>query len=291
MTGAQPLVAGAGAQALLERVGEACVRDPHVDTQPELPRVAHAREHGDRRTPEELVEILETGDAAAPGFGLPTSGVDQHLVVGRGRDDRIGEPVRVLLEHAGGLAVVVAEDGAALGDPGVARDARACDRRAVEPPRVAIAAAQHRVVARRHPIEIDRCRPAAPVVLVEAATEDPGAFRQVARVRRDAFQGLLQCRGVRDVEPRHLLRPPDEVHVRVEPAGDHEPAAKVHRLRVTGVAAHLIAPADGGDASVAREERFGARPIADMDATAFEQDLLHPRNPAWPRSGTNLTCP
>src|SRR6185503_841163 len=102
--------------------------------------------------------------------------------------DGIGETVRVLLEHTGRLAAVVAEDRAAVWNGGVAGDPGAPDRCTVEPARVAIAAAQHGGMAGRHAIEVDSCRPAAPAVLIETATEKPRPLRETASERRDAVQ-------------------------------------------------------------------------------------------------------
>src|SRR5712664_2876592 len=143
----------------------------------------------------------------------------------------------------------------------------------------------------RDPIELGREGPAPPGVLVEAAAEDPRAVRQAARVRPDAVERVLQRRRVGDIEPRHLLRPPDEVHVRVEPAGHHDAAAQVDDLRSSRLAANVVAASDRGNPTIAREERLATGAVADVDPTTVEEDRAHPRKPAWPRSGTNFTGP
>src|SRR5712664_3686403 len=121
-------------------------------------------------------------------------------------------------------------------------------------------------------IEIGRRWPASPVVLVESAAEDPRAFGQAARVRRDAVERFLQRRRVGDVKPRHLLRPPHEVDVRVEPAGHHDPTAKVDDLRASRLAANVVAPSNCGNATIARKKRLATGAVADVDPTAVEED-------------------
>src|SRR5437762_14119568 len=101
---------------------------------------------------------------------------------------------------------------------------------------MAVAAAQRRGVAMADAVELAGVRPAAPAVLVEAPAEDPAVPGQTPGVRVDLRERLVHGRGLADVDAPHLLRPPDEVHVCIAPARDHEPAAQVDLL----AAAHVL---------------------------------------------------
>src|SRR5439155_20388425 len=124
----------------------------------------------------------------------------------------------------------VAEDRPALGCDGVLSDLRRAECRCVEPARMAAAAAHDCRTIAGHSTEVGRGRPAAPVVLVEATAGEPLPWRELARAATDLLQRLLDRLPRAEVELRHLKAPPHEVHVRVEPAGCHEPGPQIDAL-------------------------------------------------------------
>src|SRR4051812_2859871 len=101
---------------------------------------------------------------------------------------------------------------------------------------MAVAAAHDGRAIPRNSIEVGGGRPAAPVVLVEAAAGEPIARADLSRPVPDLLEGLLDGLRRSKIELRHLEAPPHEVHMRVEPARGHKPAAQIDALGGTGIA-------------------------------------------------------
>ncbi len=80
--------------------------------------------------------------------------------------------------------------------------------------------------------------------------------------------------------------------VRVRPTRDDEAAADIDDLRVGRVASQLGRTADRGHTAVPQDDRRGGSAIADVYATAVQQQrAAHGPKPARPRSGTKRTAP
>ena len=122
---------------------------------------------------------------------------------------------------------------------------------------MAVAAAHDGRAISGNSVEIAGGRPAAPVVLVEAAAGEPIARADLARPAPDLLEGLLDRLRRSKIELRHLEAPPHEVHVRIEPARGHESAAQIDALGGPGIAREIRRTPDRDHASIPREERLG----------------------------------
>ena len=206
---------------------------------PALDRQVQRRAHGEAAG---ALEALETRQSA-PGSGHvrrggnpkgcrvtePTGERRIGLLLSRVRNGPLDQAFRLVLEDAGGRAVAVAENLAARGGGGVARDPRGFQRRRVGEPLVPVEAIDpHRIVGSdRVDPGVPRQRRAAPQRVIPVATLDPFAGPEPGGVFLDAAHELLRRGGVPQVDRGQLEPAADEMGVTVGEARRNESAAGV----------------------------------------------------------------
>ena len=116
--------------------------------------------------------------------------------------------------------------------------ASGAQRRGVRQRHVAVEAIHpHRMIRRDRVDPLASRQLAAPQLVVPVAARDPGAGRHRLRERRDARHELVARPGVAQLHRGQALPAVEEVHVRVDEAGDEELAAGIDDLhrRADGV--------------------------------------------------------
>ena len=101
------------------------------------------------------------------------------------------------------------------------------------------------------------------------------ARADLSRPAPDLLEGLLDGLRRSKIELCHLEAPPHEVHVRVEPARGHEPAAQIDALGSPGIAREVRRTPDRDHAAIPREQRLGRDTGSDVDPAAVEQRRRH----------------
>ena len=139
---------------------------------------------------------------------------------------------RVVLEHAGRLAVAVAHDLAARDVRGRARDAGGLQRGAVRERHVAVEPIDPDRMIRRHRIDpVARRQLAAPQAVVPVAAGDPRARGHGRGERLDPRDELLARARVAQLHGGEAESAVDEVHVRIDESRHDQPAAGIDDLR------------------------------------------------------------
>jgi hypothetical protein len=177
---------------------------------------------------EPAVLVVDRGDPAGGGHPEAFSARLNHLVE-RGEAVHVAEPPgRVLAQHAGRLAAVVALDHAA-GDVEVAAGPR--ERRRVQPQRVVVPRHERHRHVRGHGVQRGGVRRLCPAGVAPAEPAQPAARRQ----RGQRFGHARHSLGARlhAFEPYlpQPERPGREVDVRVVEARHHAAAAQVDAPR------------------------------------------------------------
>ena len=139
---------------------------------------------------------------------------------------------RLILEDAGGRAVVVAQDLPARGGRGIARDPGGLERRGVGEAFVSVQPVDPNGVVRRDGVDpvVPGERRAPPQRVIPVAAEDPFAGPEPGGVVLDAAHELLRRGGVAQVDRCQLEPTPDEMRVAVGEARRDETAARVDHL-------------------------------------------------------------
>ena len=190
------------------------------------------------------------------------------LVVGGGRLVRSDEIHRVVDQHSGRLAALIAQDpasgrvGGLRGDAGDGERARVGETGvAVDPPH------PHRMIGHRgRERGVARELVLGPAALVPAAAGDPGARRGLAAARDEARDHVFERGGIAEVHLAQLAAQPEQVGVGVDQAGGHGAARELDHLSAR--------PAQPGGAGIGTQVEDAACP-----------HRQGPRHPARRRDG------
>ena len=178
------------------------------------------------------------------------------------RNDAFDERHRVVDENTRWLARRGPLDAPAGGIARRGGDAGGLHRRGVGEDCVSVDAGEHDRVVRRDAGErvVRGEAGVAPLVLIPPAADHPAAGRQVLRASADSADDRVVRAGVREVDVVQERAEPEQVGVRVDHAGDHDPAGEIQHLRRRSAQEKRFARrADEGHATAANGHRLDKR--------------------------------
>ena len=127
---------------------------------------------------------------------------------------------------------------------------------------MSVDAGEHDRIVRRDSGErvVRREARVAPLVLIPPAADHPAAGRQVLRASADSGDDRVVRASVGEVDVAQERAEPEQVRVRVDHAGDHDPAGEIEHLRRRSAQQQRFARrADEGHATAANGHRLDER--------------------------------
>ena len=183
------------------------------------------------------------------------------------------QPFGVVLEHAGQLALRIADDGPTRHVARLTSDAGGAQRGGIRQAHVAIEPGDPHRMIRRDAVDPGALRQiAAPVLVVPVAAGDPAPLGQGRRERLDPRDELGRRLGIAQLDRGQPMPAGDEVHVCVDEAGHHHSPARIDDPRAgSRKLPDLGAGSDRRDPLAAHRDRirpwppFVPRPDASVD--------------------------